>query len=119
MFNNIGGKIKALAYIACLIGIIACIIIGLSIISLSGMDEESMIVGIIVIIAGSFISWISSFVLYGYGQLIENSDQMVLYFQYGSPSTYSEEQKRQIINNRQVKSAFNTNGIMDIPKRNK
>lgn len=30
--------------------------------------------GIAVIILGSFISWVASFTLYGFGQLIENTD---------------------------------------------
>ena len=86
MFNNIGSKIKGLAKFFCFFGIginvllgIACIITG--IIFLDGWDTE--IIGIILIIVGpvlaifgSLLSWISSFILCGFGQLVENSDKL-------------------------------------------
>lgn len=74
MFDNIGGKIKNLAVVICWVGIILSIIIG---ISLMGLLEEIGFVGIIVMIVGSLFSWIGSFFMYGFGQLIENSDKLV------------------------------------------
>ncbi len=71
MFGNIGGKIKALAQVITWIGIIVSILIGIITMSTSGP------VGILIAVAGSLISWISSFILYGFGQLIENSDELV------------------------------------------
>ena len=67
MFNNIGGKIKGLAEVLCALGIIASVIIGL------GMKNASMILVFLIIAGGSLISWISSFVLYGFGELIETA----------------------------------------------
>ena len=69
MFNNIGSKIKAVAQVITWIGIISSIIGGIVIMAL----QESPI-GVLVIIGGSFISWLSSLTLYGFGQLIENTD---------------------------------------------
>ena len=71
MFDNIGGKIKTLAKVVCWIGIIACIITG---IVLMATDEELVLAGILTAAGGSLLSWVSSFVLYGFGQLVENSD---------------------------------------------
>ena len=81
MFNNIGGKIKGLAKFICWVGIIASIIFGIIIIasatkSFGGYrytDTRTIILGVITIVAGSIISWIGSFVLYGFGELVENS----------------------------------------------
>ena len=74
MFDNIGGKIKTLAKVVCWIGIIACIITG---IVQMATDEDLVLAGILTAVVGSLLSWVSSFVLYGFGQLVENSDEIV------------------------------------------
>lgn len=71
MFDNIGGKIKSLAQVVTVIGIIASIIIGLIFMANAGF------IGFIVMAIGILFSWISSFITYGLGQLIENTDTMV------------------------------------------
>lgn len=68
MFDNIGGKIKVTAQVICWVGIIISVLIGLA------SFENG---GIVLIILGSLSSWVGSFVLYGFGQLIENSDVLV------------------------------------------
>lgn len=70
MFDNVGSKIKALASFFCWGGIIASIIGGIILI---GLDEDLIFAGIAVIVIGSLLSWISSFVLYGFGELVVNS----------------------------------------------
>ena len=65
MFENIGGKLKALALITCIVGIAASVITGFAMIA----DGESG--GIIVIIAGSLASWVGSLFTYGFGELID------------------------------------------------
>lgn len=78
MFDNIGKKIKTLANVVCCIGIVAsiigggiCIVIGAT----NSYNGGSMIAtGIAVLLLGSLSSWIGSFVLYGFGEMVENSD---------------------------------------------
>lgn len=72
MFENIGGKIKGLAQIVCWVGIIGSVLCGLFIIAL-GPSELSG-VGLLIMIFGSLGAWAGSFMTYGFGQLIENSD---------------------------------------------
>lgn len=72
MFNNIGGKIKTVAQVICWLGIIGSIILGIA--TISEVDET---LGILIILLGPLFSWISSFITYGFGQLIENSDILV------------------------------------------
>lgn len=74
MFDNIGSKIKSLAQIVCWMGIVVSAISGLAIMI---SNEETIFVGLLIILLGSIGSWIGSFVLYGFGQLIENSDTLV------------------------------------------
>lgn len=74
MFDNVGYKLKVLATIWTWIGSIgSCIFGGLVL-------TESPLAGALIMILGSLLTWISSLFTYGFGQLIENSDQMV-YFQ--------------------------------------
>lgn len=71
MFSNIGGKIKNLAMVLCGIGISGSVLLGILLIS-----NRAAVPGIIFMIVGSLFSWVGSFVLYGFGQLVENSDRM-------------------------------------------
>jgi hypothetical protein len=75
MFGNIGSKIKILAQVCTWVGIIGSIIGGLVLIAL---DTYLIIAGLLIAAVGSLISWASSFVLYGFGQLIENTDKLVI-----------------------------------------
>lgn len=70
MFDNIGGKIKSLAQITCWIGIVCSVIWGIVV----WVEELGFWLGLGIIVLGSLGSWISAFTLYGFGQLIENSD---------------------------------------------
>lgn len=86
MFNNIGGKIKALAKVLCWIGIIISVLIAIVVFIAAGeagqvvfngyrYDSSSMILpGILILILGPLLSWINSFLLYGFGTLVENSE---------------------------------------------
>ena len=74
MFNNIGSKIKSLAKVICWLGIIISVITG--IIGIINGTEQFTVSGIITIIFGSLASWLGSFFAYGFGQLIENTDEI-------------------------------------------
>lgn len=79
MFDNIGGKIKVLAMVGCLIGTVASLILAGNILidGLIGEKSDGLWVGFVILIAGPLLSWIGSFTLYGFGQLVENSDILV------------------------------------------
>lgn len=73
MYDNIGGKIKGLAKVMCAVGSIAPIIAGIVIISLDRYGRSTPI-AIAVMVLGIISAWVSTWLLYGFGQLIENSD---------------------------------------------
>ena len=89
MFNNIGRKIKTLAKVLCWLGIIASVISGIAMV-LTGVAFNSASVvrgysatvdaelgGAAAVVGGivmMVVSWIGSFCMYGFGQLVENSD---------------------------------------------
>lgn len=70
MFNNIGRKIKGLAEIICVLGIIASVFIGL------GLKNASAGLTFLIVCGGSLLSWIGSFVLYGFGELVDTAMEM-------------------------------------------
>lgn len=65
MFNNIGQKIKTLAKVLCWIGIVFSVITGLASMALNP------VAGILVAALGVLVSWIGSFLSYGFGELID------------------------------------------------
>lgn len=87
MFNNIGRKIKFLAETLAWFGIFLCVITGIIVIARGIQYESSLIgLGICIMMIGPIICWILSWPLYGYGQLIENSDILV----YATAKFYTE-----------------------------
>lgn len=68
MFNNIGEKIKGIASLSCYIGIGCSILMGLLLLMTFGL------IGILVAVFGSFLAWVGSLAVYGFGQLVENSN---------------------------------------------
>ena len=75
MFSNIGGKIKTLARVICWLGIICSVFFGAFVMRI---DDNSALLGFLLMCLGPLLSWVSSFTLYGFGQLIENTDQLVI-----------------------------------------
>lgn len=73
MYDNIGGKIKVLAKVIFIIEAIAAAITG---IALMATDEYLLPIGFLVMIAGPIVAWISSWLLYGFGELIEKTCQI-------------------------------------------
>ncbi len=80
MFSNIGGKIKGFAKFLCWFGIILSVVRGIQdIFSAADYDPfsaASVISGLIAMCIGAVCSWLASLVLYGFGQLVENSDDI-------------------------------------------
>lgn len=74
MFNNISSKIKGLAYVITAINIISSIFIGALLIV-----NVSVTWGIVAMVLGTLVSWTCSFVLYGFGQMIEDTTATRMY----------------------------------------
>lgn len=77
MFSNIGGKIQTLAKIVCWLGIICSVIMGVILIKENSLYQATIVPGIILMVVGGLASWAGSFVLYGFGTLIENSEAIL------------------------------------------
>ncbi|MBE7076367.1 MAG: hypothetical protein E7374_00550 [Clostridiales bacterium] len=69
-FDKIGEKIKTLAVVFSIIGVSVSIVFGIHTLF------KNAPLGILIIIIGSFCSWISSFFIYGYGELINKTTEI-------------------------------------------
>ncbi len=70
-YDNIGGKIKSWAKWIFAVEAIAAVVGGFIIVD---QDEDMILLGLLVVVFGPIVAWVSSWLLYGFGQLIENSD---------------------------------------------
>lgn len=79
MFNNIGGKIKVVAQILCYGGIALSILgcFGNIITAINNYYPTTALLWLVGLIFLPVVSWASSLVLYGFGQLVENSDTLI------------------------------------------
>lgn len=68
MFENIGGKIKTLAMAICVLGVVASLILAVVF-----CFQADVLLGVVVLIGGCLASWVGSFCLYGFGELIEET----------------------------------------------
>ncbi len=110
MYNDVGGTLKILAKILAVIGIASSILVGITFIA-----QESEGMGFAILIGGSLISWISSFFIYGFGQLIENSD--IIASQKTAENKKSEEGEKKQTSSLKVEinnESFDEEGYIDI-----
>lgn len=73
MFDNIGGKTKTLAKVLCWIGIIASLVFAIVLWSQNSYRNPTVALGFGVLIGGALSSWIGSFFVYGFGELIDET----------------------------------------------
>ncbi|OLA93426.1 MAG: hypothetical protein BHW64_06815 [Candidatus Melainabacteria bacterium LEY3_CP_29_8] len=101
MYNNIGNKIKYLAKTAFIVGAIISVIIGILLIT-AGLNGIITPVGVLILFVGPFISWLSSWLLYGFGELIDKISLIELNLNHvnsGVQTKYSDLTRKQELEN--------------------
>ena len=73
MYDNIGKKIKGLAKGLFIIEAAAAIITG---IALMADDEDTIPIALLIMVVVPLIAWISSWLLYGFGELIDKASDI-------------------------------------------
>ena len=119
MYDNIGGKIKGLAKAVFIVEAIAAVIAGIALVAI---DEDLILFGVLTLILGPAVAWVSSWLLYGFGELIDRVCEIAKNTRT-SPNTptaaINQEHHGHIENSEKIAATFKSSGIMDIPKRNK
>ena len=72
MYDNIGGKIKGLAKTMFMVEVLGAVITG---IVLCATDDLSF-AGLLTLFVGPIIAWVSSWILYAFGELVEDVHAM-------------------------------------------
>ena len=88
MFSNIGKKIKVLAVVLCALGMVLTLLAAIGAwtanvqLSVAGqsMDMDSLlgnrtVYGIVILAVGFVSSWVGSFFIYGFGELIHKTSE--------------------------------------------
>ena len=70
MYDNIGGKIKGLAKAVFIVEAIAALITGFV---LMVEDEDMILIGLPIMVFGPLVAWVSSWLIYGFGELIDKT----------------------------------------------
>ncbi|MBQ9866070.1 MAG: hypothetical protein IJM34_03540 [Lachnospiraceae bacterium] len=110
MYDDVGKKIKVIAKVACWVGIAFSVITGIQAGRLIGglTGEFSFGTFFGTAIGGAFLSWLLSLFLYGFGELIENTNSIARRFE--EISIVSETKHIKENNNEQVPLAYKVNG---------
>lgn len=74
MYSNIGKKLKTLAMVIGIIEAVAAVVTGM-VLFVEGLDydEELIPVALLIMFIGPALAWISTWVLYGFGELVDKT----------------------------------------------
>ena len=73
MYDNIGGKIKGLAKTMFIVEAIGAVIMGIALLT---TDDDFILAGLLTLFCGPIIAWVSSWILYAFGELVEDIHAM-------------------------------------------
>ena len=74
-YSNIGKKIKTLAVVTCIVEIILALFGGMVMFFATAIDGNFMgvFIALISMVIAPFVAWVSSFMMYGFGELIDKT----------------------------------------------
>lgn len=95
MYNNIGAKIKTLAKLIFIVFAILSVIVAFMFMA---TDEEFIFFGVLMLFVGPLVSWVTSWILYGFGEIIEKVTQIEINTRRGKgrleAESVAEEQRK-------------------------
>lgn len=92
MYNDVGKQIKNLASIIAIIEAISSAITGI-IVAFIDFDDMWWI-GLIIIVGGLFVAWISNLILYAYGELVDKTSTIESYLNTNKSKGYGSNQNK-------------------------
>ena len=88
-YEDIGEKIKGWAKWAFVLGAILSVIAAIVVMA-TAEDAWVIIVGLVMLVVGPLVSWVSSWLLYGFGEIIDTLD-VIAYNTYHTDDHRDEE----------------------------
>lgn len=74
MFTDVGDKLKKVAKILFWVFAVVGVGGGVAAIIAGDLEPEFFLLGLVIAAVGIFASWIGALAIYGFGELVENSD---------------------------------------------
>ena len=109
MFDNVGSKVKVLAVVGCILGIIGSVILGAT-----AMFSGQLPLGIVYIVVGILISWLSSLTTYAIGESAENTESILntlTKINWNQSQSQSQNQSQSPNQNQNKNQSIETNSI--------
>lgn len=109
--ENSGEKIKAWALFFFVIGLISSIVIGIILMSRPSYDYNSyrssasgtnILLGMLVIVGGSLLSWFSALLIYAYGDIAENTKAIRAYLEKAFPTDSPVAQPQSVFSTKAI-----------------
>ena len=91
MYENIGKKIKTLATVISVILIIGSVIGGIAVLVECEGDGDGAVIGWLVMLLGPLFAWLSGFMLYGFGELVDKTCDIERILRTGAAGAKPEE----------------------------
>ena len=73
LYVDIGSKIKGLAKWSFIVEAVAAIIAGFV---MMVSDEDMILFGLLTMVLGSIVAWVASWLLYGFGELVDKTSEI-------------------------------------------
>ena len=70
MYNDVGKKIKGLMKTLLTIGIVLSVVGGIAVMAI---DDDLIVAGLLIVMVGSLVSWISCIFAYAFGELVDRT----------------------------------------------
>ena len=109
MFDNVGSKVKVLAVVGCILGIIGSVILGVI-----AIFSGQLLLGIVYIVVGILISWLSSLTTYAIGESAENTESILntlTKINWNQSQSQSQNQSQSPNQNQNKNQSIETNSI--------
>ena len=72
LYGNIGRKIMGLAIVSAILGAVVTFVLGI-VMAVNSNGGVMLLLGIFMVVVGPICSWVGSWILYGFGKLVDNS----------------------------------------------
>lgn len=89
MFKNVGEDIRGMGVLLFWLGILGSVIAAFALWGQSSYYNSTGILGLVVLVVGCFGSWVTSSIIYAFGEITENSERQAILM-----NRLCEEQKR-------------------------
>ena len=107
--NNVGGKLRGLAVIIIILGVI------LSIILFVDYKDYGALSGILALVGGLLVTLAFGFLLYGLGQIVENTDEIAEHFRRVNKAEEKEDSEAEKLRRdnelREARSALRSDSV--------